>query len=269
MGAHEPHPPPERPIMTNPTPHGQVPEALQLAEQYDHGDPAAHGNAQKVLNHNNLHLECGPVNAAILAARAPADSAEPVSTWCDGCSPENCGGCHIPNNAAAPATQQYPAGWYVTGCSRLLDEDDAKAEARHIGGTARAIPLYTAPQPSPTAQAAPALTQGATIAAGAEREAFEAWFSVKLLPMGHEHPFMQRNSRGEYNRGDTAARWEAWQARASYGQALRLLTQKEKDSLGRRAEGMDGDEWDQWVQEKFAQVNGLKVQGGSYEWYWG
>ena len=31
------------------------------------------------------------------------------------------------------------------------------------------------------------------------------------------------------------------------------------------AEGMDGNEWDQWVQEKFAQVNGLKVQGGSYE----
>lgn len=53
--------------------------------------------------------------------------------------------------------------------------------------------------------------------------------------------------------------------RASHGQALRLLTQKEKDSLGRRAEGMDGNEWDQWVQEKFAQVNGLKVQGGSYE----
>ena len=56
--------------------------------------------------------------------------------------------------------------------------------------------------------------------------------------------------------------------RASHGQALRLLTQKEKDSLGRRAEGMDGNEWDQWVQEKFAQVNGLKVQGGSYEWEW-
>ena len=33
--------------MTNPTPHGQVPEALRLAEQYDHGDPAAHGNAWK------------------------------------------------------------------------------------------------------------------------------------------------------------------------------------------------------------------------------
>ena len=56
--------------------------------------------------------------------------------------------------------------------------------------------------------------------------------------------------------------------RVSHGQALRLLTQKEKDSLGRRAEGMDGNEWDQWVQEKFAQVNGLRVQGGSYERDW-
>lgn len=53
---------------------------------------------------------------------------------------------------------------------------------------------------------------------------------------------------------------------ASCGQALRLLTQAERDSLGRRAEGMDGNEWDQLVQEKFAQVNGLRVQGGSYEW---
>jgi hypothetical protein len=32
--------------MTN-NQHGQVPEALRLAEQYDHGDPAAHGNAWK------------------------------------------------------------------------------------------------------------------------------------------------------------------------------------------------------------------------------
>ena len=56
--------------------------------------------------------------------------------------------------------------------------------------------------------------------------------------------------------------------RAARGQTLRLLTQEEMDSLGRRAEGMDGNEWDQWVQEKFAQVNGLKVQGGRYEWDW-
>ena len=51
--------------------------------------------------------------------------------------------------AAQPAPQQEaqePVAWYVTGCGRLLDEDEAKAEARHIGGTARAMPLYTAPQ---------------------------------------------------------------------------------------------------------------------------
>lgn len=58
--------------------------------------------------------------------------------------------------AAQPAAPQQeaqePVAWYVTGCGRLLDEDEAKAEARHIGGTARAIPVYTAPQPSPAAQ---------------------------------------------------------------------------------------------------------------------
>ena len=57
---------------------------------------------------------------------------------------------------SSSATQwdaQEPVAWYVTGCSRLLDEDEAKAEARHIGGTARAMPLYTMPhadtQPAP------------------------------------------------------------------------------------------------------------------------
>ena len=57
---------------------------------------------------------------------------------------------------AAQQEAQEPVAWYVTGCSRLLDEDEAKAEARHIGGTARAIPLYTAPQPSPKADSQPA-----------------------------------------------------------------------------------------------------------------
>ena len=51
-----------------------------------------------------------------------------------------------------PSGAGEPVAWYVTGCGRLLDEDEAKAEARHIGGTARAIPLYTTPQPSPAAQ---------------------------------------------------------------------------------------------------------------------
>ena len=45
--------------------------------------------------------------------------------------------------AAPPAV--VPIGWYVTGCSRILDEHDAKAEARHIGGSAQALPLCTSP----------------------------------------------------------------------------------------------------------------------------
>ena len=89
------------------------------------------------------------------------------------------------NMSTQPATQQEaqePVAWYVTGCSRLLDEDDAKAEARHIGGTARAMPLYTAPQPSPTPQAdsQPALP---------EIKAYEdlggAADDVQLLRMGY------------------------------------------------------------------------------------
>ena len=67
--------------------------------------------------------DLGRMFAADRAARAPADS------------------------VTAPQQEaQEPVAWYVTGCGRLLDEDEAKAEARHIGGTARAIPLYTAPQ---------------------------------------------------------------------------------------------------------------------------
>ena len=49
----------------------------------------------------------------------------------------------------------------MTGCGRLLDEDEAKAEARRIGGTAMAMPLYTAPQAdSVTAPAAIVLECG-------------------------------------------------------------------------------------------------------------
>lgn len=56
---------------------------------------------------------------------------------------------------AAPKPQQEaqePVAWYVTRCGRLLDEYDAEAEARRIGGTAKAMPLYTVPQPSPASQ---------------------------------------------------------------------------------------------------------------------
>ena len=38
-----------------------------------------------------------------------------------------------------------PIAWYVTGCSTMLDEDDAKAEAKRCGGSAKAVPLYTSP----------------------------------------------------------------------------------------------------------------------------
>lgn len=38
-----------------------------------------------------------------------------------------------------------PIAWYVTGCSTMLDEHDAKAEAKRCGGSAKAVPLYTAP----------------------------------------------------------------------------------------------------------------------------
>lgn len=38
-----------------------------------------------------------------------------------------------------------PIAWYVTGCSTMLDECEAKAEAKRCGGSAKAVPLYAAP----------------------------------------------------------------------------------------------------------------------------
>ena len=35
--------------------------------------------------------------------------------------------------------------WYVTGCSTLLDEHEAKAEAKRCSGSAKAVPLYSIP----------------------------------------------------------------------------------------------------------------------------
>lgn len=55
-----------------------------------------------------------------------------------------------------------PIAWYVTGCSTMLDEHDAKAEAKRCGGSAKAVPLYTSP-PAPAA-----------LAASDERKAFDA-----------------------------------------------------------------------------------------------
>lgn len=36
-----------------------------------------------------------------------------------------------------------PVAWCVTGCSTVLDEYDAKAEAKRCGGSSKAVPLYT------------------------------------------------------------------------------------------------------------------------------
>ena len=59
--------------MTKPTQHGQVPEALRLAEQYDHGDPAAHGNAWKAAVCTELrrqHASIAELEAQIAAVGA-------------------------------------------------------------------------------------------------------------------------------------------------------------------------------------------------------
>ena len=49
--------------------------------------------------------------------------------------------------AEQPSQQQEPYGWKVYGVSTLFTgkfaEDDAKAEAKRIGGTCIAFPLYT------------------------------------------------------------------------------------------------------------------------------
>lgn len=79
-----------------PTPHGQVPEALRLAEQYDHGDPAAHGNAWKAAVCTELRrlaeleaqiealsgvqaLSAGPVDAQLLQFYGVSTDAELIS----------------------------------------------------------------------------------------------------------------------------------------------------------------------------------------------
>jgi hypothetical protein len=56
-----------------------APEALRLAEQYDHGDPAAHGNAWKAAVCNELrrlHSEVTTLQAELAAMRAEG---EPVA----------------------------------------------------------------------------------------------------------------------------------------------------------------------------------------------
>ena len=50
-------------------------------------------------------------------------------------------------NAFNLALKYHPelVAWYVTGCSTMLDDHDAKDLAKRCGGSAKAVPLYTAP----------------------------------------------------------------------------------------------------------------------------
>ena len=115
------------------------------------------------LHHvKEAHDACESWLAAVDADRAmraaqaapQQDAQEPVECDCrNPYSHDECtlrAGCKINSKLSRktphPTQAQEPVAWYVTGCSRLLDEDEAKAEARHIGGMARAMPLYTAPK---------------------------------------------------------------------------------------------------------------------------
>lgn len=75
--------------------------------------------------------------------------------WYDGRADHSDGGGPYEERTLYTSSQQEalePVAWYVTGCGRLLDEYEAEDEARRIGGTAKAMPLYTVPQPSPASQ---------------------------------------------------------------------------------------------------------------------
>ena len=84
-------------------------------------------------------------NAALAAGQAVA---QPVRTWCDGCSLENCGGCHIPSNAAAPAQAPSQLGGFSAG-----DMASAAAQGFRDGlAAAQAISAEpAATQPAPQA----------------------------------------------------------------------------------------------------------------------
>jgi len=168
--------------------------------------------------------------------------------------------------------QRYKIGyhsdeWGVRSSTPSGIYDDAGPWVRYADHvTALAAGQATAAQQPGAAYAAlpePITYQIAVLKACEHGDALVGW---RVEPSRQSFDASMRPKRKLYTEGDMhdfADRTHA--LRASRGQTLRLLTQKEMDSLGRRAEGMDGNEWDQWVQEKFAQVNGLRVQGGSYE----
>ena len=132
--------PTERPIMTNPTPHGQVPEALRLAEQYDHGDPAAHGNAWKAAVCTELRRQ--HTRIAELESELEAVGAGGVSGPLVGRVP-------LSANAGEPVAWQYRSLPDVGGVWFECSKERAEQRAAHPDRW-EVRPLYAAP---PTAQA--------------------------------------------------------------------------------------------------------------------
>ena len=128
----------------------QQPEALRLAELLelapeDGVEPrTAEDDAAEL---RRLHTENTALQQGYAAARLEIESLQArIKSMAEEHADELMVAHMDGRMRAAQQEAQEPVAWYVTGCSRLLDEDEAKAEARHIGGTARAIPLYTVPQ---------------------------------------------------------------------------------------------------------------------------
>ena len=123
-----------------PTPHGQVPEALRLAEQYDHGDPAAHGNAWKAAVCTELRRQ---------HARIAELESELEAVGAGGVSGPLVGRVPLSANAGEPVAWQYRSLPDVGGvwfdCTK--ERADLRAARPEIWEV-RA--LYAAP---PTAQA--------------------------------------------------------------------------------------------------------------------
>ena len=145
MGFNEPHPLPERPIMTNPTPHGQVPEALRLANVCSNlarYSMDAHLIAAEL---RRLHAENEALRTQQPASPTPPaeQQAQPGAvdrTGCTAGTDEECTrrGCAT----SCPSQQAAPKAAPVSAC--VCGEPQASGTVHRVDG-----PCYVAaPQPA-------------------------------------------------------------------------------------------------------------------------
>ena len=128
--------------MTQPTPSSgaaDLPEALRPVEpgaliasiqELNAWESRADGELLTQAEGESIILVLHELKRLIALAAGQA-VAQPVRTWCGGCSPENCGGCHIPSNAAAPAQAPSQPGGFDAG-----DMASAAAQGYRDGWTA-------------------------------------------------------------------------------------------------------------------------------------